>query len=116
MAGVLAYLRFLNSQSNFLKLGKLSTKIEAAGKVRVFAMVDIWTQSILDPLHREIFRILRTFPTDGTFNQLKPLDHFNSLPHGDRFSFDLSAATDRLPIELQMQILTLLEGEAFAQA
>jgi hypothetical protein len=116
MAGVFSYLRFLNSQSNFLKLGKLSTKVEAAGKVRVFAMVDLWTQSILDPLHKEIFRILKTFPTDGTFNQLKPLDHFNTLPHGERFSFDLSAATDRLPIALQIQILSMLEGSEFAQA
>lgn len=116
MAPVFSYLRHLNSQSNVLKLGKLSTKIEAAGKVRVFAMVDLWTQSVMNPLHKEIFRLLRTFPTDGTFNQLKPLDHFNSLPHGDRFSFDLSAATDRLPIELQMQILAMLQGSEFAQS
>lgn len=32
-------------------IGKLSTKEEAAGKVRVFAMVDIWTQILLSPLH-----------------------------------------------------------------
>lgn len=25
-------------------VGQLQTKVEAAGKVRVFAMVDIWTQ------------------------------------------------------------------------
>jgi len=25
-------------------LGKLGTKVEAAGKIRVFAMVDAWTQ------------------------------------------------------------------------
>lgn len=32
-------------------LGQLSTKKEAAGKIRVFALVDIWTQSVLKPLH-----------------------------------------------------------------
>jgi len=32
-------------------LGQLALKEEAAGKIRVFAMVDIWTQSVLKPLH-----------------------------------------------------------------
>lgn len=32
-------------------IGQLSIKEEAAGKVRVFAMVDIWTQILLSPLH-----------------------------------------------------------------
>lgn len=97
-------------------LGRLSTKREAAGKVRVFAMVDLWTQSILKPLHKEIFRILRALPTDGTFNQLAPLDRLASIPHGDRFSFDLSAATDRLPLALQKQILTIAVSYEFAEA
>jgi len=99
-----------------LKLGKLSTKIEAAGKVRVFAMVDIWTQSIMAPLHKALFRFLSQIPTDGTFNQLSPLERVNSLPKEQgRWSFDLSAATDRLPIDLQKHILSLLTGNfAFA--
>jgi len=33
------------------KIGQLSIKEEAAGKVRVFAMVDSLTQSVLKPLH-----------------------------------------------------------------
>jgi len=32
-------------------MGKLSLKVEPAGKVRVFAMVDAITQSALKPLH-----------------------------------------------------------------
>jgi hypothetical protein len=32
-------------------LGQLALKKEAAGKIRVFAMVDVWTQSVLKPLH-----------------------------------------------------------------
>nr|UTQ48826.1 RNA-dependent RNA polymerase [Monilinia fructicola mitovirus 9] len=99
-----------------VKIGKLSTKEEAAGKVRVFAMVDLWTQSILNPLHKRIFDILRALPTDGTFNQLLPLDHLSKLPTKDRFSFDLSAATDRLPITLQKDILTILVNPSFAES
>jgi hypothetical protein len=51
---------------------------------------------------------------DGTFDQLKPIDYLDLLPHGKRFSFDLSAATDRLPIELQKQILSLCVSTQFA--
>lgn len=49
--------------------GKLSTKHEPAGKIRVFAMVDVWTQSILKPLHDTLFSFLKNLPNDGTFDQ-----------------------------------------------
>lgn len=38
-------------QTANLWVGRLSPKVEAAGKLRIFAMVDIWTQSALYPLH-----------------------------------------------------------------
>jgi hypothetical protein len=50
-------------------IGKLGFKQEPAGKVRVFAMVDIITQWMLEPLHRLIFRKLKDIPMDGTFDQ-----------------------------------------------
>jgi hypothetical protein len=55
-------------------LGKLGLKQEPAGKVRVFAMVDPWTQWLLAPLHKRVFSILRRIPQDGTFNQVKPVE------------------------------------------
>lgn len=61
-----------------VKLGKLSLKAEAAGKIRVFAIVDVWTQSVLKPLHATIYSILRQIPQDGTFNQAGPLDLLRS--------------------------------------
>jgi len=89
-------------------LGKLSEKQEAAGKVRVFAITDYWTQLVLYPLHKAIFAILKQIPQDGTFNQGKPLLLLNELLRGSvkTYSFDLSAATDRLPVNLQVQILS----------
>lgn len=57
-----------------LKLGKLSKKPEPAGKIRVFAIADIWTQSVLKPYHEYLFDILRQIPQDGTFDQAKPLN------------------------------------------
>lgn len=87
-------------------MGKLSLKKEAAGKVRVFAMVDPITQWLLAPLHKYLFSILRAIPMDGTFNQLKPVYRLLRRS-GIRsfFSLDLSAATDRLPISIQTEIL-----------
>jgi hypothetical protein len=99
-----------------LKLGKLSEKKEAAGKVRVFAITDVWTQSFLSPLHLSIFEFLKTLPMDGTFDQLKPLNALLSRGLKNFYSYDLSAATDRLPITLQEQILARIFGESFAKA
>jgi len=90
-------------------LGKLSLKEEAAGKVRVFAMVDPITQWLLAPLHKYLFSILKTVPMDGTFNQLKPVFRlFRTSGIRSFFSLDLSSATDRLPISIQSLLLTHL--------
>jgi hypothetical protein len=96
-------------------LGKLGFKSEPAGKVRVFAMVDPWTQWLMDRLHRAIFELLRNIPQDGTFDQLAPINRLNEWKkveeqHARRpislYSFDLSSATDRIPIVLQKILLS----------
>lgn len=102
-----------------LHLGRLSFKEEAAGKVRVFAITDAVTQSVMAPLSTAIFDCLRRVPQDGTFNQSAPLDRLRQLYRegkleGQKFySYDLSAATDRLPVDLQVQILSIYLGERF---
>nr|WAY16612.1 putative RNA-dependent RNA polymerase [Binucleate Rhizoctonia mitovirus 4] len=95
-----------------ISLGKLGLKEEAAGKIRVFAMVDAWTQWCLKPLHTELFRILDTFPMDGTHDQLRPLGKHTEWSSLD--SLDLSAATDRLPAILQKDLLTELISSEYA--
>jgi hypothetical protein len=101
-----------------LKLGRLSEKNEAAGKIRVFAIADSITQSVMKPLHDGIFSILRNLPMDGTFDQDAPLRRLVSLKdqliNEEFYSFDLSAATDRLPIDFQAQVLSIYYGETFA--
>nr|ALD89100.1 RNA-dependent RNA polymerase [Macrophomina phaseolina mitovirus 1] len=105
--------------SKVLHLGRLSFKEEAAGKVRVFAITDAVTQSVMAPLSAAIFDCLRRVPQDGTFNQSAPLDRLRQLKRegkleGQKFySYDLSAATDRLPVDLQVQILSIYFGEQF---
>jgi hypothetical protein len=92
-------------------LGKLGQKEEPAGKIRVFAMVDAFTQWMFEPLHRHLFGILRLIKQDGTFDQHRPVKDLLSRPHvKGLWSFDLSAATDRLPIKLQEIVLMPVLG------
>jgi len=100
-------------------LGKLSVK-EEPGKLRVFAMVDSLTQWLLYPLHRMIFdKILRLIPQDGTFDQIAPVKRLITLLQGGRdhrvWSFDLTAATDRIPVMLQEVLLGLFMTPEFAR-
>lgn len=92
-------------------VGRLGLKQEAAGKVRVFAMVDCWTQWLLKPLHLAIFHLLDRLPSDGTHNQLAPILRLIENGHNRFWSFDLSAATDRLPVTLQAYLLNYALGE-----
>lgn len=89
-------------------LGRLSVKHEAAGKERIFAITDWWTQCLLKPLHQSVFRFLRTIPQDGTFDQLAPVRRLlDTARLGMKvFSFDLSSATDRFPLALQIEVLS----------
>jgi hypothetical protein len=59
------------------------------------------------PIHEAIFTILRGIPMDGTFDQTRPVESLRSLSVKGRwfYSIDLSAATDRLPISLQVPIM-----------
>jgi hypothetical protein len=89
-------------------LGKLGLKDEPAGKIRVFAMVDCFTQWAMNPLHKYLFSILRLIPQDGTFDQLAPIALLHAKGHRHFWSLDLSSATDRLPILLQGALLSRL--------
>jgi hypothetical protein len=91
------------------KLGRLSKLYEAAGKVRVVAITDWWTQVILHPLHQAIFDQLKLIRMDATFDQTGGLKRLLEISRGrGMYSFDLSAATDRLPVATQEQILSIL--------
>jgi hypothetical protein len=83
--------------------------------MRLFAMVDPFTQWSLRPLHRWLFAQLRKHPSvDGTFNQGGPLKRVPFLLR-PVYSFDLSSATDRLPVSLQAKLLSHVFGTQFAR-
>lgn len=100
-----------------LYFGRLGFKQEP-GKIRVFAMVNLITQTLMRPLHEWIFARLRRIPTDGTFNQTAPVERLLKSFKGNEFvaSYDLSAATDRLPVVIQIMILEPLLGKWMARA
>lgn len=66
------------------------------------------------PLHDLLFDLLKGIPQDGTFDQAKPLKALTDRNLRYYASYDLSAATDRLPVLLQSLILSFMFGERFA--
>lgn len=72
--------------------------------MRVIAIGDYFSQSVLRPLHKDIFRVLRRISQDCTFDQGKRLQELASKP-GPFYSLDLSNATDRFPVDLIASVL-----------
>nr|UJQ92539.1 MAG: putative RNA-dependent RNA polymerase [Mitoviridae sp.] len=96
---------FPPKSGSFRKISYFSDK---EGKTRVIAILDYWTQTALRPLHDALMDILRGIRSDCTFNQ----NHFLSvLPSvGPYYSLDLSNATDRMPIVVQLRVLNRVVG------
>jgi len=67
---------------------------------------------MLKPLHDFIFSFLKGLPNDGTFDQSLSVERAKekALRFGKSFGYDLSAATDRLPISVQISVLGTLIG------
>jgi len=97
--------------AKYKSFGALGFK-EEPGKIRVFAMVPLFLQTLMEPLHKWIFSKLRLISTDGTFNQVAPVERLLERIGDADFvaSYDLSAATDRLPLQLQVDLLVPLLG------
>lgn len=70
------------------------------------------------PLHDALFAMLRSLPNDGTFDQEASFARCVAKAEQSKaaFGYDLSAATDRLPLRLQIRILSTLIGRKAAEA
>jgi len=91
-------------------MGRLGVVYDQAGKARVIGITNYWIQLSLKPLHDSIFRLLKKIDSDGTFDQTRKLFELTKI--GKKFHcFDLSAATDRLPIDIQRDILNILKPD-----
>jgi hypothetical protein len=94
---------------------KLSYFPDKEGKTRVIAILDYWSQTCLRPYHDALNSILKRIRADCTYDQGR-VTTFASTFRGPFFSLDLSNATDRMPLSLQMRIFERLFGEEKAKA
>lgn len=100
-------------------LGRLHPIDEPAGKVRVVAICDYWTQVSMKPVHDHLFRILKKISTDATFDQSGRVEGYFKCGYSPHWSFDLKTATDTIPITLYIEVMTVLlraEGETSIEA
>lgn len=80
------------------------------GKTRVIAIGDYFSQTVLKPFHNSLFKVLRRISQDCTFDQgsfRSKMDDYRdrNLIKGSYHSIDLTAATDRFPIEFICAVL-----------
>jgi hypothetical protein len=95
-------------------LRRISYFSDKEGKTRVIAILDYWSQTCLRPLHDALNGILKRIPQDCTFAQ----SHFLTClpPKGPYYSIDLSNATDRMPLALQLKVVREVIGKVRADA
>jgi hypothetical protein len=86
-------------------LGRLHAIEEAAGKVRVVAIADYWTQMSLQSVHSHLFKLLAAIHTDATFDQEGRVVEYFKRGLSPHWSFDLKSATDLIPIALYREVL-----------
>jgi len=94
--------------------GRFGVKLEGAGKIRVYAICNPILQACVRPLHDWVMKVLRSLPTDGTFDQLASLLRLKGKEV--LYSFDLKSATDLLPVKLSGSMLAGLLGNDLAQS
>jgi hypothetical protein len=92
--------------------GRLHFLQEGGGKTRVICIPDIWTQTVLKPIHDYLMGVLKRFPCDGTFSHPRLAKRVRKFTKTDALNcYDLRAATDRMPVDLQVKVLeNLLPG------
>jgi hypothetical protein len=99
-----------------LKLAKISVKDDSSCKSRLFGILDYFSQTVLYPVHRGLFDILKQIPSDMTFDQTKDLAKLRPDKGSSFHSIDLTAATDRFPVKLQKMVMAQLIGDEKAEA
>jgi hypothetical protein len=100
-------------------LGRLHAIDEPAGKVRVVAICDYWTQVSMKPVHDHLFEVLKNISTDATFDQSGIVTRYFNEGLAPHWSFDLKAATDTIPLALYIEVMTVMlrcEGETSIEA
>lgn len=88
--------------------GKLGFSAEPAGKIRIFAIADYWSQLSLKLLQHSLYETLKGISTDSTSDQDKGFKTLIKESVGyATYCFDLSSASDRIPAKMQKTRLEL---------
>lgn len=95
-------------------LRRLSWFPDMEQKVRVVAILDYWSQTVLRGFHLYLFKVLRKIPQDCTFDQGSFLEKTKTWEY--YYSLDLTAATDRFPISIISMVLSGLLPESFVKS
>nr|UJQ92612.1 MAG: putative RNA-dependent RNA polymerase [Mitoviridae sp.] len=107
--------RAFDQQKVYLFQGRLAQSLEGAGKRRLFVIGNYFKQRLLQPVHEWAMMVLRRLPTDGTFQQDRPI---HRLIEGEDLSFvasfDLSSATDRWPVSTIHDVVACIFGPTLA--
>lgn len=97
-----------------LKQGRLCQSLEGAGKRRLFVIGNYFKQRLLYPVHVWAMAVLRSLPTDGTFQQGRPIQRLVDRGLDFVASFDLSSATDRWPVPTIHDLVACIFGPTTA--
>jgi hypothetical protein len=101
-----------------LTSSRLALIADYAGKTRVVAIGDFYSQAALKPLHDHLFRILRKLEGDCTFDQdagVRKVIQWHSEGR-KTWSFDLKSATDRFPVSVIRLVMQKIFGEQISDA
>lgn len=97
--------------------GRLGFSAEPAGKTRVFAIGDYWSQTSLKVVQDSLYNTLKSISTDCTANQNRGFTTLLKESCGKpTYCFDLTAASDRIPAFMQKFRLELLGGQVLGEA
>jgi hypothetical protein len=96
------------------RLRKVSYFPDKELKVRVIAVLDYWSQTALFPFHTYLYRVLKKIPQDCTHNQGLFKERIKDWT--EFYSVDLTAATDRFPIQYIKYVLRPILPETYLDA
>lgn len=97
----------LEEEIKFSTFRRISYFSDPDGKTRVIALGDYWSQTALKPVHDKVFDILKCISQDQTFDQAKGLEDLSIHSDTKKFCFDLSAFTDRFPLNLIKEMMNI---------
>lgn len=106
--------KFYTFLSSYVR--KMVSFAEYEGKTRIIGLVEYWSQAALEPLATLMFDLLNTIPQDQTFDQAEGCKELSFSPHKTYFSLDLTAFTDRFPMEIISKMLTIMFNSQYSES